>query len=350
MLFSGNKKRIEELESLLEQLAKENSELNKQNATAQAILFSMIEGVIAVDKDTKITSVNHGIEGIFEVKRAQIEGRLFLEAIRNNDISDIINEVLKNKKFISTELNLVWPMQKTFQVNATPLFEKENISGCLLVIHDITEMRKLETVRRDFVANVSHELKTPLTSIMGFVETLLEGALDDKKNSRAFLNIIQEHATRLNNLVNDLLSLSHFESKEMALKKNGFNLNQQVEGIILGFSSQLKKKNMQVQNELPENLVIFADKDRVDQVFTNLIDNAIKFNKDDGVVRVYGKSEDGKIKITVEDGGMGIPDKDIPRIFERFYRADKARTGSSGHTGLGLAMARIFAENHGGSI
>jgi len=169
MLFSGNKKRIEELNNSVEQLTKKVAELSKQNTTSQAILSSMIEGVIAVDKETRITSVNQSIEGIFDVKRNEIEGRIFLEAIRNNDISGVINDVLKNKKFISTELSLVWPMQKIFQVNATPLFEKGNISGCLLVIHDITEMRRLETVRRDFVANVSHELKTPLTSIMGFV-------------------------------------------------------------------------------------------------------------------------------------------------------------------------------------
>ena len=349
MLFSA-KKRVEELENSIEQLTKEIAELNKQNTTAQAILASMVEGVIAVDKETRITSVNQGIEGIFGVKRADINGKIFLEAIRNNDISNLINEVLKDKKFISAELTLVWPVQKIFQVNATPLFENGNISGCLLVIHDITEMRRLETVRRDFVANVSHELKTPLTSIMGFVETLLEGALDDKENSRAFLKIIQDHATRLNNLVNDLLSLSHLESKEMALEKKSFNLRQQVEEVILGFSSQLRKKNIHIKNELPANTIILADKDRMDQVFTNLIDNAIKFNKENGAIRIYSEISADKKRIIVDDTGMGIPEKDIKRIFERFYRVDKARSRELGGTGLGLSIVKHIIELHGGSV
>ena len=350
MLFSGNKKRVEELEDSIELLTKKVAELTKQNSTTQAILSSMIEGVIAVDKETKITSVNQSIESIFDVKRDEIEGRIFLEAIRNNDISNIISDVLKNKKFISTELSLVWPMQKVFQVNVTPLFEKNDISGCLLVIHDITEMRKLETVRRDFVANVSHELKTPLTSIMGFMETLLEGALDDKENSRVFLKIIQDHAARLNNLINDLLSLSHLESKQMILGKKSFNLVQQVEEVILGFSSQLKKKNIQVKNELPGDFVILADKGRMDQVFTNLIDNAIKFNKENGSIRIYSELSADKKRIIVEDSGLGIPEKDIPRIFERFYRVDKARSRELGGTGLGLSIVKHIVELHGGSI
>jgi len=218
-----------------------------------------------------------------------------------------------------------------------------------VVVHDITEIRRLETVRSDFVANVSHELKTPLTSIKGFVETLLEGALDDKENNRNFLKIIRDHAERLDSLVNDLLSLSHLESKEIMLKKTSFNLRQQVEGVISGFRSQFKKKDIEIKNGLSADISVTADKDRLEQVIINLIDNAIKFNKKKGFVRIFGEEINGKVKIIVEDSGIGIPEKDIPRIFERFYRVDKARSRELGGTGLGLSIVKHIIELHNGS-
>jgi two-component system phosphate regulon sensor histidine kinase PhoR len=208
----------------------------------------------------------------------------------------------------------------------------------------------LETMRKDFVANVSHELKTPLTSIKGFVETLLEGALDDKENNRNFLKIIQDHTERLNKLVDDLLSLSHLESKEIILEKENIPLWQLVDKVIQGFKAQLKKKGVEVKNELPQGLFLNADKDRLEQVFTNLIDNAIKFNKEKGSIWIYSETAGNTIKIAIEDSGLGIPQKDIPRIFERFYRVDKARSRELGGTGLGLSIAKHVIELHNGSI
>jgi len=205
-------------------------------------------------------------------------------------------------------------------------------------------------MRSDFVANVSHELKTPLTSIKGFVETLLEGALDDKENNRNFLKIIYDHTERLNNLVEDLLSLSHLESKEIILNKKSFNLRQQLEEAISTFKAQLKKNGIEVKNELPISISVTADQDRMEQVFTNLIDNAIKFNKEKGAIRIYIQEVNGKIKVFVEDKGIGIPEKDIPRIFERFYRVDKARSRELGGTGLGLSIVKHIVELHGGNV
>jgi two-component system phosphate regulon sensor histidine kinase PhoR len=205
-------------------------------------------------------------------------------------------------------------------------------------------------MRRDFVANVSHELKTPLTSIKGFVETLLEGALEDKENNRDFLKIIHDHAERLNILVNDLLSLSYLESKEIILDKNDLALSQQLEEVISGFRAQLKNRNIGIKNELSADLIVKADTDRIRQVFTNLIDNAIKFNKENGSIRIFSQELEGEIKIIVEDSGMGIPAKDIPRIFERFYRVDKARSRSLGGTGLGLSIVKHIVELHGGRV
>jgi two-component system phosphate regulon sensor histidine kinase PhoR len=224
------------------------------------------------------------------------------------------------------------------------------ISGCLIVIHDITEIRRLETMRRDFVANVSHELKTPLTSIKGFVETLLSGALEDKDNNRNFLKIIQDHTYRLDKLVNDLLSLSNLESKGIIIRKADFNLNTQAKEVILGFKSQLKNKNIEIINQLSHDFKVNADQDRIEQVFVNLIDNAIKFNKERGFIKIYTQDLDKDVKVIIEDSGTGIPQKDIPRIFERFYRVDKARSRELGGTGLGLSIVKHIIELHGGSV
>ncbi len=353
-IFLDSKDELGELASTLNSMAQNLEdkihEIEIKNQHLVAILESMVEGIIVVDKASRIVSVNSSVEKIFNIPKKDLEGKVFLEVIRNNDISDIISKVLKKGEFTSCELTLMWPVQKIFQINASPIFKKEGVSGCLLVVHDITEIRKLETMRRDFVANVSHELKTPLTSIKGFVETLLEGALEDKENNRHFLKIIQEHGERLNKLVDDLLSLSHLESKEILLEKGIFNLRQQVEKVIMGFKEQLKKRNVDIKNEIPANSLINADKDKIEGVFTNLIDNAIKFNREKGAIRIYSQQEGDKIKIIVEDSGVGIPDKDIPRIFERFYRVDKARSAELGGTGLGLSIVKHIIELHKGSV
>ncbi len=353
-IIQSPKDEIGELANTLNKMAQDIEdkikEVKAQNQKLAAIFNSMIEGVIVVDKEGRIISINPTIEKIFGVSKKDVEEKTFLEAIRNNDISDVISTVLKKGQPVSAELTLMYPVRKISEVNATPIFDNNEVTGCLVVIHDITEIRKLETVRSDFIANVSHELKTPLTSIKGFIETLLEGALDDKENNRNFLVIIQEHAERLNNLVNDLLSLSHLESKEITLDKENMNLRQLVEGVILGFKSQLKKKSIEVKDELPASLSIKADENRIEQVFTNLIDNAIKFNKEKGFVRIYSQDLNDKIKIVVEDSGIGIPEKDIARIFERFYRVGKARSRELGGTGLGLSIVKHIIELHNGSV
>ena len=231
------------------------------------------------------------------------------------------------------------------------------VLGSILAVKIITpidkmveDMKKLETVRRDFVANVSHELKTPLTSIKGFVETLLEGALDDKENNRAFLKIVQDHAGRLDTLVNDLLILSNLESDKIKLEKEGTDLKSKLDKVAGAFKAQLEKKGISFRNDLPPDLIVKADTHRIEQVFTNLIDNAIKFNKGKGSIKVYGEDSDSGIKVVVEDSGIGIPPKDIPRIFERFYRVDKARSRELGGTGLGLSIVKHIVELHGGIV
>ena len=348
MPLFGGKKIITGLNEDIIRLKDNIDKLEKESSRAQGILNSMAEAVIAVDQQTRILVVNPATEKIFGISSAQAKNRFFLEIIPNNEISEIINAVLSKKEPLSKELSLIWPVQKIFHVNASPIIGKSEVSGCLLVIHDITEIRNLERMRSDLVANVSHELKTPLTSIKGFVETLLEGALEDKKNARNFLEIIQKHVERLNNLINDLLDLSSLESKGAGLKKKETDLQKVTDKVLSGFKSQLKKKGIEARNNLPINLLTNIDADKIEQVLTNLVDNAIKYNKEKGWLNIDFQDDFKNIKIIVEDSGIGIPPKDISRIFERFYRVDKARSRELGGTGLGLSIVKHIIELHGG--
>ena len=339
------------IDSSISALTAQINVLNREAVKGKAILTSMVEGVIAIDKDGRVLSLNPTAEKIFNIKKQDAEGRLFLEVIRNNDIFEIISRVLKSGEPLSNELNLILPVQKVFKINASAIFEDRAVAGCVLVIHDITQMRRLERVRSDFVANVSHELKTPLTSIKGFVETLLEGAIDDKENNREFLRVIQEHTNRLESLINDLLDLASLEERGVSLRAQEVNFKELADKILMNFEAQLEKKEVEARNELPGNLIVNADKDKIEQVFTNLIDNAVKFNRQKGSIKIYAQElPDNKIKVIVKDSGEGIPPKDISRIFERFYRVDKARSRAMGGTGLGLSIVKHIIESHGGSI
>lgn len=350
MLGFRAKKEVQRLKKAFSEASQKICELEKQNNAIRTILENMVEGVISVAADTRILSINPSVEKIFGISQKEAQGRFFLEIIRNNDIAEVINKVLSRSEFISTEITLIWPVNKIFRINASPIFEEQKVNGCLLVIHDITQIRKLEAIRRDFVANVSHELKTPLTSIKGFVETLLAGALADKENSQHFLKIIQEHTGRLNNLVNDLLDLSHLESKEIKLERKKIDLNKITEEVLAAFKAQIKKKSLTVSNDLPKEVLVNADKDKIGQVITNLVDNAIKFNREKGFIKIYSQDLADNIKITIEDSGCGIPPKDICRIFERFYRVDKARSRELGGTGLGLSIVKHIVELHNGNV
>lgn len=338
------------LSILFNQLVEKMQILEKQSHQLEAILRSMAEGVIAVDKETRIISINPSIAKMFNLDKKSAEGVFFLEAIRNSDLFELMSVSLKEASFVSKEIVLEWPVQRVLKINTSPIFEKEEVNGCLMVIHDITEIKRLERMRSDFVANVSHELKTPLTSIKGFVETLLEEAFEDRENSINFLKIIHEHTNRINRIINDLLDLSSFESKTISLEKETFPLKSFVEEIISGLRAQLREKKVKVEVNIALNLNINADKDKLRQVLVNLLSNAIKFNKENGEIKIYAEPDKEFTKITVEDSGIGIPEKDIPRIFERFYRVDKARSRQLGGTGLGLSIVKHITELHGGKV
>jgi two-component system phosphate regulon sensor histidine kinase PhoR len=353
-IYHDSRDEIGELADTLNKIAADIEEKIRatvnQSQQLKAIFNSMIEGVILTEASGRIISVNQAIERIFQIVKEGAQGRPLMEAIRNNEIAEVVASVLKSGKQVSKEISLVYPVQGVFEVNASPIFYGKEISGCLAVIHDITGIRRLETMRRDFVANVSHELKTPLTSIKGFVETLLAGALEDKENNRNFLKIIEGHAERLDHLVNDLLSLSYLESKGITISKESYDLTAQARDVALGFKSQLKKKGIIIANKMPDGLTVCADRARIEQVLVNLLDNAIKFNREKGTIVLRAEDTGSQVKVEIEDSGLGIPARDLARIFERFYRVDKARSRELGGTGLGLSIVKHIVELHGGSV
>ncbi|MDD5259141.1 MAG: ATP-binding protein [bacterium] len=323
---------------------------NEQNKIT-AIISSMSEGVIACDTDSRILLINKSIEKTFNVTAADCQNKMLLEAIRNNELDEILSLTLRSGQAQQSELSILVPIQKIFQIYASPLKKEDQTVGAVLVMHDITELKHLENVRKEFISNVSHELKTPLTSIKGFIETLLAGALEDKNNNRRFLSIIQEHADRLGKLINDILELSKLESKEIRLEFQPSDLREIIKKTVETFTPQLVKSkvtcSINIKDPLPQ---VQADQDKITQVLINLIDNAIKFNKENGSIMITAELQPDSLKVSIKDTGIGLPAADLPRIFERFYRVDKARSRDLGGTGLGLSIVKHIIEAHHGQV
>ncbi|GAB4272554.1 two-component system histidine kinase PnpS [Thermincola ferriacetica] len=325
-------------------------EITEEKNKIQAILTSMVEGVIAVDKDTRILLVNPAFEKIFNVVADQVIGLTVIEGIRNYELEKILLKALKKGRTINQEIEIV-PLRRAFRVNVVPLMRKEKIVGVVAVFRDIAEIRELEKMRSEFVANVSHELRTPLTSIKGFVETLLDGAMEDREVARRFLEIINVETNRLSRLINDILSLSSIEAKNKEISRSPVNFNEIVEKVLPILVPMAEEKNITVETDIhPDLPVIMANEDLIKQVLINLVDNAIKYTPENGRVVLSATPSGGGLKVSVKDTGIGIPPESMSRLFERFYRVDKARSRELGGTGLGLAIVKHALEAHGGTI
>lgn len=336
---------------MAERLNNTLQELTDKKKEIEAILTSMVDGVIAVSIDGRIILTNPSAEAMFRVEKDNIMGRHFLEIIRNYELYEFLQEVLNSGEVSFKELRILSPKERILRVHITPLKDGDKMMGAVAVMRDITEIRRLERVRRDFVANVSHELKTPLTSIKGFVETLLSGAKNDEKVSRRFLEIIDFEATRLSNMIEDLLNLSEIENSQENFKKEKVDLKEIIERLSIIFKNRLTAKNLSldinIQDELPP---LIGDRLWAEQVMINLVDNAVKYTPDSGKIRVSAKEAGDYIIVEVEDTGIGIPEEDIPRLFERFYRVDKARSRVMGGTGLGLAIVKHAVKAMDGEV
>ncbi|HQB39091.1 MAG TPA: ATP-binding protein [Deltaproteobacteria bacterium] len=316
------------------------------------ILKGMGEGVMVATSKGTITLVNPSFRNMFGIT-ADVEGRNLIEVSRNPDLQAAFQELSETGNELIREIRIL-PGETTLLTHWVPLPANNGGDGVVAVFHDITDMKYVENMRRDFVANVSHELRTPVSVIKGYAETLLmEGVIasEPDKASR-FAGIIHNHAERLTILINDILTLSYLESKAAALELNPLDVGGTAAKACMLLAQNAAAKCIKLANEVPSGQLprIMADQGRLEQVLVNLIDNAIKYTPVSGTVRVYAEQAPGQLKLSVTDSGIGIPEKDLPRIFERFYRVDAARSREQGGTGLGLSIAKHIVQLHGGEL
>ncbi|MGM0378411.1 MAG: ATP-binding protein [Bacillota bacterium] len=323
------------------------NEINNRNAKMNTILSSMQNSLIALDNRGDILFLNKSFEKDFNVIKEKVKGKNVFSIIDNKKLTKSIEKILKNKKN-KFEVKID---DQIINVTSTQIVDEKNINqGVLINLYDITEMKKLEKMRTDFVANVSHELKTPLTSIRGFIETLKNGAINKKEVRDKFLNIIDVEASRLSSLISDILTLSDIENNELLVEKSKIDLVSMINSILKRFENKFEKKSIKVYFEHDENHNYLGNKKWIKQVFINLIDNAIKYNVENGKIFIRLKNDSNNIIFVIEDSGIGIDKKYHDRLFERFYRVDKARSKEIGGTGLGLAIVKHVILSEGGSV
>ena len=352
-LFGGlsANQRLRQIGEAAEQLERRVHELEFQRNQAQAILESMVEGVVALDREGRVLWLNGSAQRFFGMEPNRVVGKRLTDLVRQPELELLIGDTLRSRRPAARELQIFSPREQVIRIQAAPCEGGPESAALVLVAQDVTDIRRLEAMRREFVANVSHELKTPLTSIKGLVETLLDGALDDVANNRRFVTLIDEEAVRLSRLIDDLLELSQIESKASPLTLQPVDLRALIDGIGASLRPQLDERRVTLDVAIPPQVpAIRGDPGRLRQVFFNLLENAVKFNTEEGRVTVRATTEGSMVRIAVEDTGIGIPEQDLPRIFERFYRVDKARSRELGGTGLGLAIVKHLVELHGGQV
>ncbi|AGK97294.1 ATP-binding protein [Clostridium pasteurianum] len=315
--------------------------LDKQNRI-EAILKSMESGVVAVDRKRKVIMINPYAEMLFGIEK-NIIGESLMDSIRDFEIEDVFKSGSNGFK----EIKILWPQEKVIRIKTADIVDEEKNIGKVAVFQDITDIRKLENMRSQFVANVSHELKTPLTSIKGFTETLKY--VKDNEKRIQFLDIIDEEVERLTRLINDILSLSHIEAQKK-MKQEVFFVDEIVDNVYNLMKNTAENKNISLSVVENSRIKLLGDKDRFKQMLINLVDNAIKYSENNDSVYMSSIIENDVCIIYVEDTGLGISQEHIKRLFERFYRVDKARSRAKGGTGLGLAIVKHIVLNFGGTI
>ena len=335
--------------------------LSGERNRSSAILRSMVEGVAVIDAEERLVFYNRAFSEILIVDSANAEGRPLIEVVRNSDLVGLIRRALRGDEGLQSDITMGITQTRSFSITAAPVKALDapasgrdpqaKPSGAVVVLHDVTELRRLERVRQDFVANVSHEFKTPLTAIQGFAETLLAGALDDPENNRRFLEIIRNHAIRLARLTNDLLKLARIEAGKMEVEFSSVSLLELIEGCTETTLLKANRKEITLEITVPPQLpAVRGDAALLRDVLQNLLDNAIQYTPARGHVSVVATAGPREAVVTVADTGIGIPLADSERIFERFYRVDAARSREAGGTGLGLSIAKHIVEAHGGKL
>jgi two-component system phosphate regulon sensor histidine kinase PhoR len=328
-------------------------ELESERTKGASILDNMTEGVIALDGQGYVILMNPAARKILDVAQDRGEKHTLLEVVRDRGLADWVEmcQALDTSEPCKREIESYSPSPRIIEVNAMPMPLSSERRGFLLVLHDITELRRLEKVRAEFVANVSHELRTPLTAIKGYLETVLDETRLESVTHRRFLEIANSHAERMGRLIDDLLNLSDIETGKVVLDPTSISLEAFVRDVSAMFEKDAAKKNVKLVNRVPPDLGVQADRDRLSQILVNLVDNAVKYTPQGGTVSFLAvKTDTHQVRITVKDTGQGIPPNDLPRITERFYRVEKARSRVEGGTGLGLAIVKHLVQLHGGAL
>ena len=319
-------------------------------AQQQVLFNSMIEGLLLLDRSQKIYLANRAFKDLFGLK-LELRGKTILEVLRLHELEALVLRVQAEGQVFDYEVKLPDLTERWLRVNASVIANSAGEpEGMILVFHELTRLKQLERTREEFVANVSHELRTPLSLIKGYVETLLDGARNNPEVAERFLKIIERNTSRLDLLIQDLLTISALESGRLKLNLHPVELRSLADKVLGDLHAKADAKQVTLANELPE-LPIQADANRLDQVFANLVDNAIKYGRANGRVTVGGRKLDGdRVEVCVQDDGPGIPSESLDRVFERFYRVDKARSRDQGGTGLGLSIVKHIVQAHGGEV
>lgn len=313
------------------------------------LLETLLDAAIVIGEDTRILASNQSAYEAFGRNNGDLEGKRLSEVIRDFSLHDAFRKALAADHSSEIELELIGNETRKYTVRIAPI----HISGMTAAIgyfHDFTRIEKLERIRQEFLSNVSHELRTPLTSILAFVETLEDGAIEDTENSSRFLNVIRRNAERMQRLIDDIQELTSIESGRAVLEVRKCDVHGIVDEIFLSLKARLKDKGVSATNSIPEGFSVHADPVRLEQMLVNLIENGIKFNKKGGDLSVAAKETPESVLISIADTGEGISSEHLTRIFERFYRTDRARSRDIGGTGLGLAICKHLARLHGGEI
>jgi two-component system phosphate regulon sensor histidine kinase PhoR len=356
-LFVSGPEELGDLAAALNKMAQQLSArirlITEQRNELETILSAMKEGMLACDSDERIITINQAAGSLLGIDLAAAKGHTVQEAVRNADLQRFIGMILSEQREAEVEIVLHGPEKKFLLLTGTVLRDSEGKKiGALVVLSDTTRLRHLENIRREFVANVSHELKTPITSIKGYVETLQEGAIDDKGNARKFLEIIFKQADLLHALVDDLLSLSKLEQEaeyaEVRLAEEP--VRRIIEAAIAAYETRARERHIQVLLQCRGEIIVKANSRLLEQAIGNLLDNAIKYSEQRGTVKIEVTQNEGEVAIKVSDHGSGIAPEHLPRLFERFYRVDKGRSRELGGTGLGLAIVKHIIQAHGGDV
>lgn len=343
--------RIEARRQYTEAALRQQREIYAQTQAQQQALFnSMIEGVLLLDAEGKVLLVNESLRRLLSFP-AEIRGKTIPQAFNFPALANLSQRLAPEKNITDAEIETLGEPRRCLQVNAAVVMDEGRAQGQIFVFHEVTRLKQLENMRRDFVANVSHELRTPLSLIHGFSETLLDGAKTDPELTTRFLQKIDKQSQRLLFLIEDLLTISQLESGQVALNLQSVNLRELAQRVVEDLATRATERQCVLQNQIPESICVRADGARLQQVFFNLTENAIKYGKVQGSVVLSARDRAlGQVEVSVSDDGPGIPPEAQSRIFERFYRVDRARSRETGGTGLGLSIVKHIVQAHGGEV